>query len=107
MDFLKYQISAQNQKVLTFNFTEKRQFDAKTERKSVFLGHEVHEVFGFIEKRQLGTKIDRNSIFLGRETHIPDQLYIMVLLISFLWIKKNQISVQNQKVLAFIFTEKC
>jgi hypothetical protein len=75
--------------VLTFNFTEKRQFAAKTERKSVFLGHEVHEVFDFIEKRQLGTKIDRNSIFLGRETHIPDQLYIMVLLISFLWILKN------------------
>jgi hypothetical protein len=56
MGFKKFQISAQNPKVLAFGFTKKRQFVAET---------------------------DRNSVFLGREAHIPDWLYIMVLYINF------------------------
>jgi len=56
MGLKKIKILAQNPKVLAFGFTEKRQFVAKT---------------------------DRNSVFLGRDIHIPDRLYIMVLYINF------------------------
>jgi hypothetical protein len=56
MGFNKFQILAQNSKVLAFNFTKKRQFVAKS---------------------------DRNFIFLDHEAHILDQLYIMVMYICF------------------------
>ena len=45
MGFKKFQILAQNPKLLAFGFTQKRQFVAK---------------------------IDRNSVFLDRDPHIPD-----------------------------------
>jgi hypothetical protein len=54
--FKNLQILGQNPKVLAFGFTEKRQFVAKT---------------------------DQNSVFLGRDPRIPDRLYIMVLYIRF------------------------
>jgi hypothetical protein len=63
--------------------------------------------FDFMEKLQFVAKTDWNSIFLGCEYQIPDQLYIMVIYIHFYGFKKNQISAQNPKVLAFSFTEKC
>jgi hypothetical protein len=63
--------------------------------------------FGFIVKYQFVAKTDRNSVFLDREAHIPDQLYIIVMYISFKGFKKNQILLQNPKVLAFNYTEKC
>jgi hypothetical protein len=56
MGFKKIKILSQKPKVLAFGFAEKRQFVAKT---------------------------DRNSVFLGRDTHILDRLYILVLYISF------------------------
>jgi hypothetical protein len=40
--FKKYQILAQNPKVLDFGFSEKRQFAAKTDRNSVFLNCEAY-----------------------------------------------------------------
>jgi hypothetical protein len=39
--------------------------------------------YGFSESRQFAAKIDRNSVFLGYEPHIPDRLYIMVSYMSF------------------------
>jgi hypothetical protein len=39
--------------------------------------------YGFTENRQFGAKTDQNSIFLGRDPHILKQLYIMVLHMSF------------------------
>jgi hypothetical protein len=112
MDFKKIQISAQNPKVLILGSTEKCHFVAKTDRNSVFLGHETYisdqldilvpyinsyrfsnlsnfvskfEVlaFDFTEKRQFMRKTDRNSVFLDRKAHILYQLYIMVLYINF------------------------
>jgi hypothetical protein len=53
---LKNQILDQNSKVLSFGFTAKRQFAAKT---------------------------GQNSIFLGYKSQILDRLYIMVTYISF------------------------
>jgi hypothetical protein len=44
--------------------------------------------FSFIKKHQFAIKTNRNSLFLGRETHILDQLYIIVLYISFYEFKK-------------------
>jgi hypothetical protein len=54
--FKKNQISAQTLKVLAFGFTVKHQFVGKPDRKSIFLDHEAY---------------------------IPDQLYIIVMYISF------------------------
>jgi hypothetical protein len=39
--------------------------------------------FDFTQKRHFMTKIDQNSIFFCREAHIPDQLYITFMHISF------------------------
>jgi hypothetical protein len=39
--------------------------------------------YGFTINRQFAAKTDRNSIFLGCDPHIPDRLYIMVLYLSF------------------------
>jgi hypothetical protein len=61
---------------------------------------------GFTEKRQFAAKTDINSIFLGCQAQILDRSHIMDLYISFMGFKKNQISAQNTKVLAFGFTEK-
>ncbi|WP_428028741.1 hypothetical protein [Arcobacter sp.] len=69
MGIKKIQIFAQNTYVLAYGFNENRQFAAKT---------------------------DRNSIFLGQESHILDQLYIMVYYTGFYRFKKIA---QNPKVL--------
>jgi hypothetical protein len=61
ISFKKFQILAQNSKELAFDLTKKRQFAAKT---------------------------DQNSVFLDCKAHIPDQLHIMVLYISFYRFKK-------------------
>jgi hypothetical protein len=58
-------------------------------------------VFCFIGKRQFAAKTDRNSVFLGREAHIPNWLYIMVLYnffyrLSNIWnfdLKSNGVSI--------------
>jgi hypothetical protein len=39
--------------------------------------------YGFTVNRQFAAKTDRNSVFLGRDPHILDRLYIMVLYLSF------------------------
>jgi hypothetical protein len=39
--------------------------------------------YGFTENRQFAAKTDRNSVFLGPDTHISDRLYLMVLYMSF------------------------
>jgi hypothetical protein len=41
--------------------------------------------YGISENRQFAAKTDRNSIFLGRDPHIPDRLYIVVSYMSFYW----------------------
>jgi hypothetical protein len=41
---LKKQISSQNPKWLDFGFTEKRQFTAKTDQNSIFLGHKAQSM---------------------------------------------------------------
>ncbi len=93
--------------MLAYGFDENRQFRAKTDRNSLFLGcgpHIVdqlsipvlHKIFygfsecshlrskcigvayGFTENRQFGAKTHRNSVFLGRYPHIADRLSIAV-----------------------------
>jgi hypothetical protein len=39
--------------------------------------------FDFTKITTLGAKTDRNSIFLGHDPHIMDRLYIMVLYMCF------------------------
>jgi hypothetical protein len=39
--------------------------------------------YGFTENRQFEAKTDRNSVFLCRDPHIPDSLYITVPYMSF------------------------
>jgi hypothetical protein len=56
MGFQKFQILDQNPKVLSFGFTEKHDFAAKT---------------------------DWNSVFLGHKSQILDRLHVMVMHISF------------------------
>jgi hypothetical protein len=41
VDFNFFQISSQNPKLLAFGFTEKCQFEAKTDRNYIFLGREA------------------------------------------------------------------
>jgi hypothetical protein len=79
LDFLKNPNLAQISKLLAFEFIKKYQFVAKT---------------------------NRNFVFHGCEAHILDQLYIIVMYISFNRFKKIQISARNTKVLAFGFTDK-
>jgi hypothetical protein len=81
MDYKKFQISAQNPKVLvSLRFYRKLQFEAQS---------------------------NRNYVFLGREAHIPSWLYTMVLYRNFMALKKFQTLAENAKLLAFDFTEKC
>jgi hypothetical protein len=54
--------------------------------------------FGFIVKYQFVAKTDRNSIFLDREAHIPDQLYIIVMYISFKGLKKTDFASKSKGV---------
>jgi hypothetical protein len=63
-------------------------------------------VFSFTEECQFVTKTDSNSVFVGRKAHTLDRLHIMPPHISFYGFKKNQVSAQNPKGLAFGLTEK-
>jgi hypothetical protein len=78
MGFKKIQISAQNPKGLAFGFIEKRQFAAKT---------------------------NRNSVFLGCKAHISDRLHITVPYISFFEFLKES-CFGSKSTAAFGFTEK-
>jgi hypothetical protein len=99
--------------VLAYGFTENRQFVAKTNQNSVFLGCDHHisdqlylmipyksfhgffkknQIFaqnpqllayGFTENHQFAEKADRNSVFISHDPHIRDRLYLMVLYMSF------------------------
>jgi hypothetical protein len=62
---------AQNLKVLPFDFTEKCYFVAKT---------------------------DRNSVFVGHEAHISDWLYIMVMYLKFYGLKKINFGSKSKSV---------
>jgi hypothetical protein len=70
MDFKIFQILSQNPNLLAFSFIVKYRFVAKT---------------------------DRNSVFLDREAHIPDQLYIIVMYISFKGFKKIRFCFKIQR----------
>jgi hypothetical protein len=61
---------AQNTKVLVFDFTEKHQFVAQT---------------------------DRNSVFFGRKTQITDRLHIMIMYISFYGFFKIKFQLKIQR----------
>jgi hypothetical protein len=63
--------------------------------------------FDFMEKRPFEAKTNRNSVFLGLKAKILDRIYKMVPHISFYAFIKFHISAQNPKVFAFGFTEKC
>jgi hypothetical protein len=63
-------------------------------------------VVGFTEKHQFEAETERNSVFLGCEAHILVRLYLMVMYIIFMDFFKNQILAQNAKVLSFSFMEK-
>jgi hypothetical protein len=78
MGFNFFQISAQNQNGLAFGFTQKHRF---------------------------ATKTNRNNEFLRRKAQNLDRLRIMLMYIRFYVFKKNQISAQNSKGLAFGFTK--
>jgi hypothetical protein len=98
--------------VLAYGFTVNRQFAAKTDQNSVFLGCDPRIpdplyikvlylcfdgfskfsifcqnsyvfAYGFIKNRQFAIKTDQNLVLLGRDTHIPYWLYIMVMYMSF------------------------
>jgi hypothetical protein len=40
--------------------------------------------YGFTKNHQFGTKTDRNSVFLGPDPHNVDGLYITVMYMSFM-----------------------
>jgi hypothetical protein len=103
MGFENIHIFTRNPKVLAYCFTENCQFGAKSDRNSVFLGHDPRITnrlsitvphfntygfwnfhifarnpwvlaYGFNENCQFGVKTDRNSVFLGRDPRIANQL---------------------------------
>jgi hypothetical protein len=63
--------------------------------------------YGFTENRQFGAKTDRNSVFLGRDPRIANRLSITVPYMNLYVFKKIHIFGQNPCVLAYGFTENC
>jgi hypothetical protein len=53
--------------------------------------------FGFTEKRQFAAKTDRNSVFLGRKADIIDRLHIVIPFVSFYSLKKSEFWLKIQR----------
>jgi hypothetical protein len=74
--------------VLYINFTGFKKFQILAQNPKML-------AFGFIEKRQFVTTTDQNSVFHGHKAHIPCRLHIIVRFINFYGFNFFQISVQN------------
>jgi hypothetical protein len=61
--------------------------------------------FDFTKKTSLCDKNWLKLHIFYREAYIPDRLYIIIMYISFYWLK-NQILTQNANVLTFLFYRK-